>query len=62
VALVADVQELTGAATSDGEERGNGAPILLRTPPQVSQETVALVDEFWRRIGFKPEFEADRTP
>jgi 3-hydroxybutyryl-CoA dehydrogenase len=62
VALVADVQELTGAATSDGEERGNGAPILLRTPPQVSQETVALVDEFWRRVGFVPEFEADRTP
>jgi len=62
VALVADVQELTGAATSDGEERGNGAAILLRTPPQVSQETVVLVDEFWRRVGFKPEFEADRTP
>jgi 3-hydroxybutyryl-CoA dehydrogenase len=62
VALVADVQELTGAAASDGGERGNGAAILLRTPPQVSQETVALVDEFWRRIGFKPEFEADRTP
>ena len=61
VALVADVQELTGAAMSDGEERGNGAAILLRTPPQVSQETVALVDEFWRRVGFKPRFEADSS-
>ncbi len=61
VALVADVQELTGAAMSDGKERGNGAAILLRTPPLVSQETVVLVDEFWERIGFAPEFEADRS-
>jgi 3-hydroxybutyryl-CoA dehydrogenase len=59
VALVADVQELTGAAMRNGQERGNGAPILLRTPPQVTGETVALVKEFWERIGFAPQFEAD---
>jgi 3-hydroxybutyryl-CoA dehydrogenase len=61
VALVADVQELTGAAMSNGEERGNGARILLRTPVQVTEETVAMVDEFWRRVGFVPEFEVDRV-
>jgi 3-hydroxybutyryl-CoA dehydrogenase len=62
VALVADMQELTGAAMSNGEGRGNGAVILLRIPTQVSRETVALVDEFWKRIGFAPRFEADRMP
>lgn len=60
VALVADVQELSGAAMSNGEERGNGALILLRTPPQVTPETVTLVERFWERIGFAPQFEADR--
>jgi 3-hydroxybutyryl-CoA dehydrogenase len=61
VALVADVQELTGASMSSGEEQGNGAEILLRTPPQVALETVALVKEFWERVGFVPRFEPDRT-
>jgi 3-hydroxybutyryl-CoA dehydrogenase len=61
VALVADVEELTSAPTSNGEDRGNGAAILLRTPPQGTQETVALVKEFWERIGFAPQFEADRS-
>jgi 3-hydroxybutyryl-CoA dehydrogenase len=60
VALVADVQELT-SAMSNGEDRGNGAAILLRTPPQMTQETVALVEEFWKQIGFAPQFEADRN-
>ena len=59
VALVADVEELTGNAKSDGEERGDGAKVFLRTPPQVTAETVALVEEFWERIGFAPRFEAD---
>jgi 3-hydroxybutyryl-CoA dehydrogenase len=59
VGLVADVQELTGTAMGSGEERGDGAAILLRTPPHVTAETVALVQEFWERIGFAPRFEAD---
>jgi 3-hydroxybutyryl-CoA dehydrogenase len=58
VALVADVQELTEMAMSNGDERGY-AVILLRTPPQVTAETVSLVEEFWERIGFAPRFEAD---
>ncbi|MGC1423030.1 MAG: 3-hydroxyacyl-CoA dehydrogenase NAD-binding domain-containing protein [Terracidiphilus sp.] len=62
VALVADVQELTGMAMTNGEERGNGAAILLRTPPQVSVETIAVVREFWERIGFAPRYEADLMP
>lgn len=57
VALVADMQELA-------EGRGGGnevVEILLRTPPQVSAETVAMVREFWERVGFAPRFEADGT-
>ena len=48
LALVADAQELT-----------EGAEILLRTPPQVRLETVALAEEFWDRIGLAPRFEAE---
>ena len=61
VALVANVQELTNASMSEVAERGNGAEILLRTPPQATEETVALVKEFWERVGFAPRFEADRV-
>src|SRR5258708_25707629 len=49
VALVADMQELSGASMSSGEELGGDKELLLRTPPQVTQETIALVEEFWRR-------------
>jgi 3-hydroxybutyryl-CoA dehydrogenase len=56
VALVADVQELTSGA---GDERANEGNILLRTAPQTSEATVAIVRDFWSRVGFEPRFEAD---
>ncbi|HKD58928.1 MAG TPA: 3-hydroxyacyl-CoA dehydrogenase NAD-binding domain-containing protein [Terracidiphilus sp.] len=56
LALVADAQELT-----EGPAKGSGAEILLRTPPQVRLETVALAQEFWERIGWAPRFEAERV-
>lgn len=52
VALVADAQEL---------REGHAAKVLLRTPPQVSGETVALVREFWTGLGFETRIEADRN-
>ena len=58
LALVADAQELTGAKLQEG---AGGKEILLRTPPQVRLETVALAQEFWERIGFAPQFEAERV-
>ena len=61
VALVADVHELTGASLGEEHGSGSGAEILLRTPPQVAAESVAMVQEFWERMGFVPRFEADRT-
>ncbi|MGA8087203.1 MAG: 3-hydroxyacyl-CoA dehydrogenase NAD-binding domain-containing protein [Terracidiphilus sp.] len=61
VALAVDMRELTGNSMKDGAQLVSGAGILLRTPPQATPETVALVQEFWTRVGFVPRFEADRT-
>jgi 3-hydroxybutyryl-CoA dehydrogenase len=58
VALVAKVQELTEVSMGDGAGE-KSREILLRTPPRIIPETVALVREFWERIGFAPRFEAD---
>ena len=59
VALVANAREFTGGTMNNGEDRRVGVEILLRTPPQITLETVALVQEFWERVGFLPRFEAD---
>src|SRR5579863_1667130 len=45
VALVADVQELT-SGTAGAETPANGGNILLRTGPQTSAATVAMVRDF----------------
>lgn len=37
-------------------EKCSGAPIELRTPPPTSRETIALVERFWRALGFEPVF------
>ena len=36
-----------------------GAAILLRTTSRTTPETVALVGDFWRRLGYIPSFETD---
>jgi 3-hydroxybutyryl-CoA dehydrogenase len=36
---------------------GAGPDLLLRAAPATSEETVALVAEFWRRLGFRPVVE-----
>lgn len=59
VALVANAQELTGTCIGDDDANGVAREILLRTPPQISQESVTMVSEFWKRVGFVPRFEAD---
>jgi len=55
---VAIVAEARGLAESQGAE------ILLRATPRTSAETVALVGNFWRRLGIAPRFETetDRSP
>ena len=48
VAIAAEARDLAG---------NSSAEILLRTTAQTTPETVALVENFWRRLGFTPTFE-----
>lgn len=54
VAIVADMQGLALGT-------GRSTELLLRIPPQASEETVTLVREFWRGVGIEARFETD-TP
>ena len=49
IAMVVEASALT---------RGAGPELLLRTAPATSAETVALVSDFWRKLGFAPTVEA----
>jgi len=51
VAVVADAKELA--------DMGEGLAVLLRTPPQTTPESVALVSDFWGHLGFQVRVEAD---
>ncbi len=53
IAIMAEANTLTGKAGTGGQE------ILLRTTSRTAPETVALVEGFWRRLGFMPVFECD---
>ncbi len=53
IAIVAEANTLTGKAATGGQE------ILLRTTSRTAPETVALMEGFWRRLGFMPVFECD---
>ena len=59
VALAANAREFTGGAMNNGIDREGALGILLRTPPLIAAGTVALVREFWERLGFTPRFETD---
>jgi 3-hydroxybutyryl-CoA dehydrogenase len=50
VAIVAEASSLAA---------GLSAEILLRTTARTAAETVTLVEQFWRRLGFVPRFERD---
>ncbi|MGP8173343.1 MAG: 3-hydroxyacyl-CoA dehydrogenase NAD-binding domain-containing protein [Terracidiphilus sp.] len=50
VAIAAEASSLAG---------NPGARILLRTTTKTSPETVALLDSFWRQLGFTPVFAPD---
>ena len=49
-AIAAEAKDLAG---------NPGAQILLRTTTKTSPETVALVRDFWQRLGFTPIFARD---
>ena len=47
------------AAEASSLAANSGATILLRTTSRTAPETVELVADFWRRLGYTPSFEAD---
>jgi 3-hydroxybutyryl-CoA dehydrogenase len=69
IAIAAEARALTGnpKAGTANPQAGTGNPdapaahpeILLRTIPQTAPETVALLDHFWRQLGFTPVFAPD---
>ena len=50
VAIVAEARRLAG---------GGGSEILLRATAKTSAETIAVVGDFWRRLGIAPRFETE---
>jgi 3-hydroxybutyryl-CoA dehydrogenase len=58
VAIVADARDLMRV---DSLEPEDSAEILLRTPTEVREATVAVATEFWERVRFKPRVEVDRA-
>ncbi len=50
VAIAAEASALTAGASRE---------ILLRTTTKTAPETLALVREFWEKLGFLPRFELD---
>jgi 3-hydroxybutyryl-CoA dehydrogenase len=56
VAIVAEANSLT----ENSEPETDAREILLRTTAQTAPETVALLDRFWRQLGFIPRF--DQAP
>ncbi len=65
IAIAAEASALTGRAVpapgsvSPGPPADSATAILLRTTSRTAPETVALVRDFWRRLGFVPSFSAD---
>ena len=49
------------AAEASALSAGAATEIVLRTAPQTSAETVALMREFWERVGFVPRFESGQA-
>jgi 3-hydroxybutyryl-CoA dehydrogenase len=54
VAIVAEANTL-----AENPEAGAAREILLRTTAQTAPETIALLDRFWRQLGFAPRFDRD---
>jgi len=54
IAIVAEADTL-----AENPEAGAAREILLRTTSQTAPETIALLDRFWRQLGFTPRFDQD---
>lgn len=47
------------AAEAASLAEGALGELRLRTGPKTSEETIGLVGDFWRRLGYAPKFESD---
>jgi 3-hydroxybutyryl-CoA dehydrogenase len=54
IAIAAEASELTGF-----ELEKDRPELLLRTGPATTDETVTLVTDFWRKVGFNPRVERE---
>jgi 3-hydroxybutyryl-CoA dehydrogenase len=57
IAIAAEARALTGKT-----EAAASREIQLCTTPQTAPDTVALLDHFWRQLGFTPIFALDPGP
>ena len=53
IAIAAEASTLTASRSRH---------ILLRTTPRTAPETIALLEDFWRRLAFTPAFEQEAPP
>jgi 3-hydroxybutyryl-CoA dehydrogenase len=49
-------------AEARGLAENPASTILLRTTPETTSATIALVRNFWQQLGYTPTFEPDTTP
>lgn len=54
IAIVAEARDLAARGPD-----GSGSEILLRTTPQTTSETIAMVETFWQDLGFAPRVEPE---
>ncbi len=59
VAIAVDARDLPVRHSAPGTVDEPAAELLLRTTRNTTPETVALVRNFWKRVGFVPRFELD---
>jgi len=59
VAIAAEARDLALGEFKVSDEGKAATNVLLRTTPQTTAETIALVRDFWERLGFTPRFELD---
>jgi 3-hydroxybutyryl-CoA dehydrogenase len=58
ISIVIEAKDITGSLAAEAV-KPSGAPIRLRTGLATSAETITLLVDFWRQLGFVPSVEAE---
>jgi 3-hydroxybutyryl-CoA dehydrogenase len=59
IAIAVDARDLPERNSAPGSVHEPAAELLLHTTRNTTPETIDLVCDFWKRIGFVPRFELD---